>query len=130
MDIAPTFLDVAGATYPTEYSGHEVSPMMGKSLLPFIQGKADVVREEGEAVCWELLGFRAVRQGKWKATWLPKPFGLSDWELFDLETDISERNNLAKTNAEKLRELAQIWENYAESVGLIMPDPPVRLVKE
>jgi arylsulfatase len=127
MDIAPTFLDVAGASYPTEYLGHEVSPMMGKSILPFIQGKVDIVREDSEAVCWELLGFSAVRQGRWKATWLPKPFGLSDWELFDLETDISERNNLANTNPEKLRELIQIWEKYSESVGLIMPDPPVQL---
>ncbi len=130
MDIAPTFLDIAGASYPTEYTGHEVSPMMGKSLLPFIQGKVDVVRDDSEAVCWELLGFRAVRQGRWKATWLPKPFGLSDWELFDLEMDVSERNNLAQTNPEKLRELIQIWERYAESVELIMPDPPIKLVND
>jgi len=122
MDIAPTLLDIAGVTYPTEYKDHEVYPLMGKSLLPLLQGNADFIRDNNEALCWELLGFRAVRQGHWKATSLPKPFQQDEWELFDLASDVSERNNLAKKNPEKLRELTGLWERYSKSVGVVLPE--------
>ncbi len=121
MDIAPTLLELAGASHATKYKGREVLPMRGKSMLPLLQGKADFVREDSEPVAWELFGRRALRQGRWKTIWLDSPFGGNDWELFDLSADPSERNDLAETNPEKLFELIQLWEEYADSVGVVLP---------
>ena len=36
--------------------------------------------------------------------------GKAKWELYDLSSDLSEENNLAKTNPERLNELVSIWE--------------------
>jgi arylsulfatase len=121
MDIAPTMLELAGIDHPDTYEGREVLPMQGKSMLPLLQGKADFVRDDSEAVAWELFGRRALRQGRWKVIWLDSPFGGNDWELFDLGADPSERNDLAETNPEKLFELVRLWEEYADSVGVVLP---------
>ncbi len=90
-------------------------------MAPFIAGKTDTVRDDSEAVAWELFGRRAIRQGRWKATWIDSPLGPNNWQLFDLATDVSERNDLADTNVKKLWELRQLWEEYADEVGVVLP---------
>ena len=129
MDIAPTLLEVAGAShpYPDKYKGREVQPLGGKSMASFLAGKTDVVREDSEAVAWESIGWRAVRQGRWKATWFASPFGPDDWQLFDLASDLTERNDLADENKEKLDELILLWEDYADEFGVIMPTTVIRM---
>ncbi len=129
MDIAPTLLDVAGAShpYPKEYKGREVHPLMGKSMLPYLKGKAEVVRNDSEAVASEALGRRAVRQGRWKATWLDKPFGPDGWQLFDIVADPTERNDLSDSNRGKLNELILLWEKYADEVGVVLPSTMIEL---
>ena len=36
MDMAPTFLDIAGAKYPSIYHGQTLTPYKGASLLPLL----------------------------------------------------------------------------------------------
>jgi len=129
IDIAPTFLDAAGisATDLENYKGREVQSMRGKSLLPFLAGDIDVVRDDRESVAWESLGWRAVRQGRWKAVWLASPFGPDDWQLFDVVADISERHDLADKNKAKLNELILLWEEYADEVGVVLPATFIKL---
>jgi arylsulfatase len=123
MDIAPTLLEVAGIPhpYPGKYKGREVLPLMGTSMLPYVKGKADFVRDDSEAIGWELFARRAIRQGRWKATWLDRPFGQDKWQLFDLGSDLTERNDLAEKNKEKLNELIVLWREYADEVGVVLP---------
>jgi arylsulfatase len=120
MDIAPTLLEVASVSATEIYKGRKVLPLLGKSMLPYLNGKTKFIRDDSEAVGWEQFS-RAIRQGRWKATWIMSPFGKDDWELFDLETDISERNDLAKTNPKKLNELILLWEQYSDDVGVVLP---------
>jgi arylsulfatase len=127
MDIAPTLLDVAGvAPSGEDDQGDRVSPLMGNSVLPFLAGETDTVREDDDYVGWEQFS-RAIRQGRWKATWISSPFGPDDWQLFDVVTDISERNDLADANTEKLNELILLWEEYAEEVGVVLPQTTLTL---
>jgi arylsulfatase len=123
MDIAPTLLEVAGVSHPhpNEYRGREVQPVRGKSMIPFLAGKTGAVRDDSEVIAWESIGWRAVRQGPWKAVWLSSPFGPDDWQLFDMVSDISERNDLADVNSKKLNELILLWEDYADDVGVVLP---------
>ena len=91
------------------------------------KGKAEVIRDDSEAVASEALGRRAVRQGRWKATWLEKPFGPDGWQLFDIVADPTERNDLANSKREKLNELILLWENYADEVGVVLPSTKIEL---
>jgi arylsulfatase A-like enzyme len=90
-DIMPTLLEVAGADYPKRLNGHELPPLIGKSWLPVLSGRAESPRTERDTLAWEIFGNHALRQGDWKLRWQFKPFGTGDWELFDLARDPTER---------------------------------------
>lgn len=121
-----TCADVAGARYPATFNGHKINPLEGKSLLPILQGKQ---RQPHPAIYWEHEGNRAVRQSRWKLV-SRKETG-NRWELYDMEADRTEMNNLAKGNPAKLAELAGMWNAWAERTGVqpwekIRPRPAAR----
>lgn len=110
MDIMPTCLDIAGAEYPESYKGNAIFPMDGKSLLPVFKGQK---RNGHDVIFWEHANRKAVRVGNWKlAAW--KGF---EWELFNLEKDLTETNDLAEEYPERVKEMAELWHEYAEEVG-------------
>jgi arylsulfatase len=39
IDFMPTFAEIAGAEYPSQFRGERIHPMAGQSLLPILQGK-------------------------------------------------------------------------------------------
>ena len=120
-DIMPTLLDVAGATYPKVINGHDAPPLIGKSWSKVQAGQADSPRNEHDYLGWEVFGNRAVRQGDWKLRWQFEPLGKGDWELFNITADPSERNDLAKKNPEKTKELLALWTTYAKENNVILP---------
>lgn len=64
---------------------------------------------------------RGLRQGDWKIVWgkrQPEPIA---WELYNLANDPSEENNLAATQPEKTKELADLWFAWAKKVGVHLP---------
>ena len=120
-DIMPTLLDIAGATYPKNLNGHELPPLIGKSWMKVLADQAESPRSKEDYIAWELFGNRALRQGDWKLRWEIKPIGKSEWELFNLATDPSERKDLASENPEKLRDMLMLWENYVAVNNVILP---------
>jgi arylsulfatase A-like enzyme len=106
IDIMATCVDVAGAEYPSRYKGHKITPMEGESLLPAFDNKPI----EHQALYWEHEGNRAVRKGKWKL--VSKYPGR--WELYDLEADRTEMNNLADKHPELVRELVATYNAWAK----------------
>lgn len=107
IDIMPTCLDVAGATYPKQHLGKPVTPMQGISLKPSFTGKTI---ERAGMLYWEHQGTRAVRDADWKL--VAKGIN-SPWELYDLKADRTESNNLVKQHPEQAKRLAQAWEDWA-----------------
>ena len=107
IDLMATCVDAAGATYPRKYNGHEIHPLEGKSLLPAFRGES--MADRGP-IFWEHEGNRAVRLGKWKL--VSKYPG--QWELYDLEADRTELNDLSKHQPEKRRELVSAYNDWAE----------------
>jgi arylsulfatase A-like enzyme len=120
-DLMPTLLEVAGTSYP-KASQPVLPPLIGKSWGPMLAGKADSVRTEQDYLAWELFGNRAVRQGDWKLRWQIKPFGKSDWELFNLAADPAERKDLAQERPDKLKELVALWDQYVRTNNVILPN--------
>ncbi|UCG47971.1 MAG: arylsulfatase [Phycisphaerales bacterium] len=111
IDIMATCLDAAGLEYPTERGGVKITPVEGRSLLAVFKGKE---RAGHEAIYWEHEGNRAVRQGKWK---LVAAHG-GDWELYDLEADRTELNDLAGEHPAMVERLKGLYEKWAERCGV------------
>ena len=105
-DIMATCLEVSGATYPEEHNGKPILPLEGTSLVPIFDGK-----DNGkEVLYWEHEGNCAVRQDKWK---LVCKFP-GDWELYDVEAERTEINNLATKHPQKLNELVGLYRDWAD----------------
>ncbi|PRY27837.1 arylsulfatase [Spirosoma oryzae] len=115
IDLAPTFYELAGITYPSTYKGTKANPLTGKSLLPVLFGQANEVNR-GEPIFWERAGNRAVRKGNWK---LVSTYPSYKWELFDLTSDRGETKNLADARTDLVNELAADYVRWAEKNGVV-----------
>src|SRR5262249_15018051 len=111
IDVMATCIDVTGAKYPAKDGDKEITPYEGKSLRPIFEGKA---REGHEAIYWEHEGNRAVRMGKWKLVAKHK----GAWELYDLEADRSETNDLAKKHPDRVKDMTAKYEAWAKRAGV------------
>jgi arylsulfatase A-like enzyme len=120
-DIMPTLLEIAGTDYPKSRDGRDLPALMGKSWGPMLAGQAESPRTEQDYFAWEIFGNRALRQGEWKLRWEYKPFGKSDWELFNLAVDPAERKDLAAENPGKLQALVALWDSYVRLNNVILP---------
>lgn len=110
-DIMATLLDLTGAKYPSERNGSKIIPPQGQSLLPIVKGK----KAKDEIIYMEHEGNRAIRDGKWKLVALAR----KPWELYDMEKDRVEMNNLAAKNPKKVKELAEKWHAWALRANVI-----------
>lgn len=98
QDMLPTLADLAGVEPPPGIDGI--------SFLPTLLGHADRQKEH-DFLYWEYPArnglTRAARQGRWKLI-QSRPGG--KWELYDLQTDPSERDNVAADHADLIEQLA------------------------
>ncbi|HEY5745060.1 MAG TPA: arylsulfatase [Chryseolinea sp.] len=115
IDIAPTFYELAKATYPANYHNVKSNPLVGKSLTPVLYGQATEVNR-GEPLFWERAGNRAVHKGKWK---LVSTFPSYTWELYDLETDRGETTDVAAKFPAVVNELSVEYFQWAERTGVV-----------
>lgn len=92
----------AGVTAPEQVEGVD--------LVPYLTGKKEGLPHE--TLYWRQGGKAGLRHGDWKIVRMGRrnDFGKSQWQLFDLSKDISEENNLAAAQPERLAELVKIWE--------------------
>ena len=115
VDVLPTIMDAARARYPEERNGQPVPPMEGVSLLPALRGREPQDPDGERDLFWEHEGNCAVRRGRWK---LVKKYR-NDWELYDIDVDRTELNDLAPDNSELVAELADAWQAWADRCGVI-----------
>ncbi len=120
MDLAPTFLDVAGTSYPSFYNNQQLTTYKGTSILPLLNKKKNCVHNENYVMGWELFGRCAIRKGKWKITKIEPPFGKVEFELFDIEKDPTESHDLSKQYPDKYNELLGEWKKYVKDNGVIL----------
>ena len=109
IDIMPTLVDVAKATYPKIFQGNTIQPNEGISMLPvFKTGKG----KKHKYMYWEHEDNCAIRWGKWKAV---KKLNDKTWELYDLEKDRTEHHNLAEKHPDIVQKLNEEWYKWANS---------------
>ena len=115
MDIMPTLIEVAGATYPQSLDGNQITPVEGTSLLPAMRGKHLPER----AIGFDHQAAHAFRKGDWKAVYAKRMPHELKWELYNLAEDRCEMNNLAEVYPVRLQKMVSEWEDWARHVGVI-----------
>lgn len=119
VDFLPTLLDMIGRR-------NAIPPKVdGVSLVPLLRGEAISER----AIYWHFPHYSnhgrqspsgAIREGRYK---LIESFENGTLQLFDLEADLGEQQDLSETKATTARELRQKLHAWRESVGAVKMKP-------
>lgn len=117
-DFMPTFLELAGGDYPDTIRGVKTIPIEGISMVEsFTKNVGDTTR----MLFWEHEGNKGVRRGRWKlvaeypGSWSTlRPYPTQGaWELYDMDTDPTECNNVAALHPDIVDEMAGQWDAWA-----------------
>lgn len=119
IDIAPTILEVVGIKEPSMVNGSPQKPIEGVSMA-YTFSKEKINEPSNHKVQYfEILGNRAMYKDGWIACCrhgrLPWEMGGSydfdkdKWELYNIEEDYSESNDLSQKHPEKLKELQNLF---------------------
>lgn len=123
MDLAPTFYEAAGISYPEKYKGREVYPLRGKSLKPLLTDSNEQLHSDDYVFALEHRGFVLVRKGKWKLVNIDRPVDEANFTLYDLSVDRAEQEDLREEYPEIYDDLLQEWNRYREEVRVVFPTP-------
>jgi len=126
IDIMATCVEVASADYPSNFHEQNITPLEGKSLVPTFENTPMKPR----SIFWEHEGNRAVRSGRWKLISIAdksnsfiwdqvEDLPIENWELFDMEADRTEMNNIAKQHPDVVMDLSIQWVEWARRTGAI-----------
>lgn len=134
-DIMPTALALSDIAHEQDApaSAQGINAPSAISWEPILEGKADGVRGENDAMAWELFFKRGVRLGDWKAVYgkadpsaPPNRAEKSQWRLYNLANDPAESTDVRAQHPEQFKRLMTAWELYAEENGVFSPGPPKR----
>jgi arylsulfatase len=116
VDVAPTVLEAAKLPQPKIVNGIKQRPMDGVSMLYSADNAKAADRRKTQY--FEMFGNRGIYHEGWVAAtrhsipWLNVPLPpLKDdvWELYNVNEDFSQANNLAQQRPEKLKELQEVF---------------------
>ncbi|MGZ0168743.1 MAG: arylsulfatase [Planctomycetales bacterium] len=108
IDLMPTVNEIAGAAYPGKIT------LPGQSLVPMLQGKP----AEPRTLYFEHESNKAIHEGKWKLVALKQ----RDWELYNVDIDRTELNDLADRHPAIVKRLAAKWDRWAKD-NFVTPLP-------
>lgn len=117
IDIVPTIYEATGITAPLELNGIQQKPIEGISFYDaLVDGKA---KDHRKTQYFEMAVARGIYQDGWMASavafspWQPNREHFDPdkqkWELYNINDDFSQANDLAASNPEKLRQLQDTW---------------------
>jgi arylsulfatase A-like enzyme len=135
VDIAPTVLELAGVSPPEEIDGVVQSHLDGTSFAYLLGAGGEKQAGRHRIQHFEMLGSRAIYHDGWKAvTYHPvgpvyddglranAPWDDDIWELYHVDDDVSESNDLAAEFPEKLAELVALWWEEARNNDVLPLD--------
>ncbi|MBN8457243.1 MAG: sulfatase [Verrucomicrobia bacterium] len=119
-DLFPTFCRLAGVKekLPVELEGGDISHLFSGATAP--------VKRPREVLVFHFPHYQgdtphsAIRYGDYK---LLEFYETGERMLFNLKTDLAERNDIAKTNPEITADLGNRLKSYLVAVGAAMPKP-------
>ncbi|MFV1990049.1 MAG: arylsulfatase, partial [Acidimicrobiales bacterium] len=141
VDVVPTVLEALGIEAPDMVRGVAQSPIQGVSFAHSFDDVDATTKRTTQY--FEMFGHRSIYHEGWKAVCaFPGPsfaeaaeqgrfFGgpltadvLADldanwWELYHLDDDPTENNNLAESNPAKTQEMIDLWYDQAERYGVL-----------
>ncbi len=122
-DFTPTVLDLLGLDVPPAINGVAQMPLEGVSFAPSLTDPQAPAR--GRPQYFEMFGHRGLWSEGWKAVAYHPPglaFDDDRWELYHLDQDFAETEDLAAQEPERLAALQALWWKEAEACQVLPLD--------
>ena len=122
-DLVPTLLELVGVSAPAQIAGTAQMPIEGESFAASIANASAPSKSSPQY--FEMFGHRGIWHKGWKAVAFHppgKPFEDDKWELFHLDGDFSEVDDLAAKHPERLAEMTELWWSEAEKHNVLPLD--------
>ncbi|HVD97674.1 MAG TPA: arylsulfatase [Cytophagaceae bacterium] len=148
VDVLPTTIEITGVKVPQQINGYPQRPIQGISFAYTITDPKAPTRHTIQY--YELHGGRSIYKDGWKAeVYHPRntfgetnptdinfiaDFSRDKWELYNLNEDWNETNDLATSNPKKLEELKKLFDSLATEYNVYplknyragVPSPTIR----
>jgi len=132
-DIVPTILEAAGLPQPTIVNGIKQTPMSGVSMMYTFDAANATAATQHKRQYFEMGGARAIYDNGWIAATIHglKPwadgapdiaFSNDTWELYDINNDFTEHDDISKSNPAKLEELKKVFMEEAKKYDVLPLD--------
>jgi arylsulfatase A-like enzyme len=122
-DIVPTVLELIGASAPSVYKGVPQVPLHGISMAYSFADATVPTRKRIQH--FEIVGDRALWQDGWKVVARHakgEDFSQDRWELYHLESDFSETQDLAAQHPERVEQMVALWWEEARRYSVLPLD--------
>ena len=119
-DIVPTILQLTGTANPEgRYNGRAVEPIVGRSVVPLLQGRAQRIYGDDDAVGYELNGHRALFLGDHKIVYNRPPIGDGIWHLYNIAIDPGETEDLKEQQPQRFARMQSLYEQFVVEHGVL-----------
>jgi arylsulfatase len=133
VDLVPTVYDLLGIESPAVLNGYTQSPLEGESFKGTVN---DPHAAEKETQFYSMLGQRGIYHQGWLANTVHPPlsgwgnFADDVWELYNLQEDRAQVNNVAVQYSDKLESLKELWNELARVYNALPLDDrtPIEIV--
>src|SRR5262245_2519378 len=132
IDVVPTVLEVVGIAEPSSVDGVSQRPIEGVSFAYTFDKANATARSKRYTQYFEMFGNRGIYHDGWYACarhgrlpWVnaaSTPFDVDQWELYQIDKDFSQADNLAAANPGKLRELQDMFMAEAAKYNVLPLD--------
>ena len=119
-DIVPTILQLTGTPNPAgRYNDRAVEPIVGRSVVPLLQGQAQRIYGNDDAIGYELNGHRALFLGDHKIVYNRPPIGDGIWHLYNIAIDPGETNDLREQQPQRFARMQALYEQFVVEHGVL-----------
>jgi arylsulfatase len=138
IDVVPTILEATGISAPEFVDGIKQAPIEGTSFAYTFDKANAKAPSKHKTQYFEMMGDHAIYHEGWIAStkvvrppWVvagpvnQNPFGNATWELYDLNKDWTQFENVAAKNPDKVKELREIFKKEAERYQVLPLDASV-----
>jgi len=138
IDVVPTLLEVCGIPAPESVDGIKQAPIEGTSFAYTFDAANGNTPSRHKTQYFEMMGDHAIYHEGWMAStkvirppWSligavnPDPLNHVTWELYDLNKDWTQADDVAAANPGKVKELAQLFLIEAKKYEVLPLDASV-----
>ncbi len=138
IDVVPTILEASGIKQPEVVDGIKQSPIEGVSMAYTFDAKNAKAPSTHKIQYFEMMGDHAIYDNGWllsteviRPPWEafgpanPDPLNNVTWELYNLNTDYSQADDVAARNPDKVKQMKQLFLTEAKKYQVLPMDASV-----